>query len=111
MIHTLTITPSRKRSDNDVNAAGRFDARIGNHVLVFRSRTPFCDSARKLLATNLAGPDDVIEMRYAGSDHVALRAKVATAAKLTVSETTGHARFVHWQQRPSEFDSVNSPVR
>jgi hypothetical protein len=33
---------------------GGFDARLGDRLIVERSRTPFCDSARVLLAENLA---------------------------------------------------------
>jgi hypothetical protein len=35
---------------------GKFDAQLGERLLVEASRTPFCDGARVLLAQGLAAP-------------------------------------------------------
>lgn len=100
--HTLilTVAPCRPRSRADRNWPGRFDVRLGGRLMAFRTRTPFCDGARALLAEGLAKPGDQLIMRYAGSDADALRGTVGVVASLTVSEAGGPPRFVRWQPRP-----------
>jgi hypothetical protein len=74
---TLIVSPS-------LNTVGRkaystrgqpFDAMVDGRPIVTRSRTPFCDAARALLA-NDADPATVLVMRYAGANHDALRSAV-----------------------------------
>jgi hypothetical protein len=98
MPHLLTVSPSPKRNDNDVHTAGRFDARYGDRLLVERTRTPFCDGARAMLAQGLADPSDRLVMRHAGSETDALAAKVGVAAKLTVDDAST-PRFHKWVPR------------
>ena len=99
MVIQLTITPRR-------STPGLFDARIGNR-LICSSRQPLLDAARVLMAGGIA-PDAQIEMRHAGADHVALRAKVVAAAKLRVLEgERDTARFARW----SAFECFNLPTR
>jgi hypothetical protein len=66
------------------------------------------DAARVLLAEGIAA-DTLIEMRHAGADHVALRAKVMAAAKLRVLEgqrdTIRFARWSAFEGWPSPFGS------
>jgi hypothetical protein len=57
-IHQLTVSPCRPHGPDDRNWPGRFDARYGDRLLVERSRIPFCDSARALIAQGLADPGD-----------------------------------------------------
>jgi hypothetical protein len=65
------------------------------------------DAARVLLAEGIA-VDTLIEMRHAGADHVALRAKVMAAAKLRVLEGQRDTiRFARW----SAFEGFNLPTR
>jgi hypothetical protein len=96
---------------------GRFDARLPDSAqfLIEGSRMPFCDAARALLSAGLAAPSDRLIMRYVGSEHDALRASVAVAAKLTVREETadGKPRFVPWTPHPSPSPRVQgaSPTR
>jgi hypothetical protein len=75
--------------------------------LICTSRQPLLDAARVLLAEGVV-PDTLIEMRHAGADHVALRAKVAAAAKLRVLEgERDTVRFAPW----SAFKDFNLPTR
>jgi hypothetical protein len=74
---------------------GRYCAQLegSTALLVPSSRQPFVDSARALLAS---GHDEnaVLFMRHAGSDAIALKAKLGTAAKLAVEEGPNGPRFV-----------------
>jgi hypothetical protein len=63
---------------------GRFAAALDERVLC-RSRRPFLDSARVLLAEG-ADPATPFAMRHAGSDYDALRSTIGQAAGLTVLE-------------------------
>ncbi len=66
--------------------------------LVARSRTPFLDAARKLLAEGFS-PNTVIAMRRAGSDTDCMTATLGAAAKLTVVEHND-TRFTKWKPVP-----------
>lgn len=107
----ITVNPTRKRGDSDVNWSGRFDARLGERLLLERSRTPFCDGARVLLREGLAQPGDLLIMRHAGSGHDALRAGVSVAAGLSVAEETadGKPRFVKWRAHPRSRGNTPLP--
>jgi hypothetical protein len=72
----------------------RFTAHWGD-ILLATSRTPFFESARKLLELG-ADPADVLTMRHRGSNTVSLRARVSTAARLTILETNSGPRFAPW---------------
>jgi len=66
---------------------GRFEARLdGDDRVLCVSRTPFFDAARELVA-NGYDPNLTLIMRHAGSDTDSLRAKLGTAASLTLEET------------------------
>lgn len=93
MPHLLIVSPCRPRDGADHQWPGRFDAYLGDRLLVERSRTPFLDSARALIAHELADPADLLVMRHAGSETDALKASVGVAAKLTVDESSGLPRF------------------
>src|SRR5437588_392179 len=95
----LTVRPRRDRP-------GVFDAHVGDR-LICSSRQPLLDAARVLLAQGIV-PDSIIEMRHAGADHVALRAKVMAATRLRVREGDRDiARFARW----SAFEGFDSPTR
>jgi hypothetical protein len=64
---------------------GLYEARLGSTVLC-RSKTPFLSAARALLEANHA-PETQLTMAHEGSDVVAMRATLGTAARLTVEET------------------------
>jgi hypothetical protein len=99
MVIQLTITPRR-------STPGLFDAHVCDR-LICSSRQPLLDAARVLLAEGIAA-DTLIEMRHAGADHVALRAKVMAAAKLRVLEGQRDTiRFARW----SAFEGFNLPTR
>jgi hypothetical protein len=51
--------------------------------MLCRSRQPLLDTARELLAVGYAS-DEVLQMRHAGSDVVAISATIGAAARLTV---------------------------
>jgi hypothetical protein len=90
---TITVQPS---------GHGKFNAFLDGasistqQCIVANSRTPFCDSARAMLATHDAAPDDLFEMHHHGSNVIALRATIGHAASRTVSEASGMIKFVRW---------------
>ena len=59
---------------------------VGAISCLATSRTPFFDSARKLLEIG-AEPTDLLVMRHQGSSTPSLRARIAVAAKLAVTDT------------------------
>jgi hypothetical protein len=83
----IIIAPAGDQHNADV-----FMAHWGD-ILLATSRTPFFESARKLLELG-ADPDDLLAMRHRGSNTVSLRARVGVAAKLTVIENG--PRFAPW---------------
>jgi hypothetical protein len=108
--HILTVSPCRPRGPDDRRWPGRFDAFYGERRLVERSRTPFCDGARALLAAGLANPGDRLIMRHAGSDTDAMVSTVGAAARLTVAEgKDGKPRVIPWRPHPSV--SLRGPMR
>ena len=118
----LTRSARRKRRDEAVGGdhastrPGKFDARLGDRLLCQSTPTPFCDASRVMLAEGLAEPADTLVMRHAGSQVDALRATVAVAARLTVTDSRlGRPRFAAWQPFIAPIGlktrSVASPVR
>ena len=75
----IVIAPAGGQRQADV-----FTAHWGN-ILLATSRTPFFDSARKLLEIG-AEPTDLLIMRNEGSSTPSLRARIAAATKLAVTE-------------------------
>jgi len=63
------------------------------------SRQPFMDAARVLIE-NGRDPGAVLVMKHAGTDAVALRARLGTAARLTVEEGDRIPRFRCWKASP-----------
>jgi hypothetical protein len=107
---TITVSPV------GYSTRGRlFDARLDGRLIVARSPIPLCDACRLLLAEAIATPETRVAMRYAGSDHDALRSTVGKAAGLAVADNNaGKPIFRKWQ--PSPYDSekaipVSSPIR
>jgi hypothetical protein len=100
---TITVQPSGHGKFNAfLNEQG---ADKSQQCVVENSRTPFCDSARAMLAAHdattgqcLVAPDDLLEMRHHGSSVLALRATIGTAASRTVNDSSGNGtpRFVRW---------------
>ncbi len=88
---------------------GRFEARLGERVILGSSRQPLLDAARVLLAEG-ADPGARIQMRHAGAIHVALSSTVGKAAKLEVKEDTDGPRFVPFYDR-QQTRRNDSPVR
>jgi hypothetical protein len=79
-----------------VGHRGRFRGRLDGRVVVASSRTPFCDSARALIAEGV-DPAIRIVMRHAGSATDALTATVGVAAPLTVEDSDHSPRFRKWR--------------
>lgn len=77
-----------------------FDARLDGE-LICTSETPLFSACRVLLKAGKAQPDDRIVMRHAGSDHDALRARVGTAAGLTIEETGFGPKRRKYKPRPA----------
>ena len=86
----IVIAPAGTHRQADV-----FTAHWGD-ILLATSRTPFFDSARKLLEVG-ADPNDLLVMRHHGTATTSLRARVAVAAKLAVTETNAGPRYVPWR--------------
>jgi hypothetical protein len=76
--------------------AGVFEAKLGE-TIICRSRQPFVDGARALLAMGY-DPEMVLVMRHATTGTDALKAKLRVAAKLTVDESGPHIR--RWKAMP-----------
>jgi hypothetical protein len=86
---------------------GFFEARLAGRVLCSATRTPFCDSARELIKLGFA-EDALLVMRHTGADHDALRGRLGTVARLTVSDDTqGRPKFRRWIAPPA---SVAAPT-
>jgi hypothetical protein len=95
-LFTIITTPALDKSGNRL--AGRFDAHLGDRVLVRASRQPFLDGARALLREGYP-PGIIIEAWRSGGSSWDLRSTIAAAAKLDVKE--GPCRFVfHQEPRP-----------
>jgi hypothetical protein len=78
---------------------GKFDAVVCGVVLC-RSRTPFLDAARALLAAG-HDSDTAIEMWHAGAKDCSLKSTIGAAAKLRVEESNfGLPRFRSWVPGP-----------
>jgi hypothetical protein len=63
---------------------GIFEAKV-NDELIAKSRQPFLDSARKLIEAG-SDPESTLTMYHKGSDTLALKSKLSSAAKITVNE-------------------------
>jgi len=88
----IIVTPSSR--------AGHFDAHLEHHnSLLVTSRSPFLDSARHLVDAGF-DPDAVLIMRHDGADHDALRARLGTAAGLTVEESAHGPIFRSFRNAP-----------
>jgi hypothetical protein len=89
---SITVSPIKA-------SPGRFQARLGStgELLVGSSRQPFVDSARVLLEKGY-DPNVTLQMVHAGSQVVALRARLGKAAKLSVEEGVNGPRFVAFRK-------------
>ncbi|MFT0893074.1 hypothetical protein [Pseudochelatococcus sp. G4_1912] len=89
---------------------GLYEARIGETVVVKSSRTPFLDAARVLLDAGY-NPHAQITMQHAGSDTIALRALLSTAAKCAIVEGDRDGLKVRdYQPYPSASDGPAAPT-
>ena len=86
----IIITPAGAHRQADIFAAHWGD------ILLATSRTPLFDSARKLLELG-ADPNDLLVMRHGDSAATSLRARIAAAAKHTVTETNAGPRYITWR--------------
>lgn len=78
---------------------GRYAALVGHEELC-RSRQPFLDAARVLLAAGHP-PETVLTTRHQGSDIVAQRSTIGEAARWTVNERDrGGLRRELWKPHP-----------
>jgi hypothetical protein len=112
--HVSTVSPAPRKSRQGGTIPGKFEARLGERLIVEASRTPFCDGARTLLAEGLAAPGDLLIMRHAASPGCdAIKAAVGVAAALTVNETsgTGTPRFACWKPMPEIPSEGAAPMR
>jgi hypothetical protein len=83
-----------------LNRCGLFTGVLANgDVIVTRSRTPFLDAARVLLAEGI-DPSTILQMVHKHTGTLSLRGPIDQAAKLTVRQDHG-PRFVKWQPYPA----------
>jgi hypothetical protein len=80
---------------------GRFQATLGSTgaLLVSSSRQPFVDAARVLIEKGY-DPTVMLMMKHAGSDVIALGARLGKAARLSVEEGVNGPRFVPFRMGP-----------
>jgi hypothetical protein len=77
--------------------AGQFDAYLGTRLLVVRTRQPFVDGARALLALGF-DPATTVILKHLGSEIECLRGRLGVAARLTVKERDrGRVIFERWE--------------
>jgi hypothetical protein len=96
----ITLIVHEETGQVGLNRCGLFTGTLANgDVVVTRSRTPFLDAARILLAQGL-NPNTILQMVNNGTP--SLRGPIGQAAKLTVRETTntGTPRLVPWVPFP-----------
>src|SRR5262249_3095268 len=105
----ITIIAAPAFDRDGIRLHGKFDALIGDRLLVQATRQPLLDGACALLDLG-ADPDAGVVLQPAGSDTVSLRAKVGVAAKLTVAERAyGNApQFERWT--PGPLSGGEAPV-
>jgi hypothetical protein len=96
MNHILIVSPHPRQEDSREDL---YDARLEDQeTILCTSRQPFLDAARKMLASGIARPADVLIMRHAGSDTISFSKTVDIAARLTVQESDARPpRFVKWR--------------
>jgi hypothetical protein len=86
----------------------RFEARCDGQLIVARTREPFLDGARALLAAGYH-PDTIVIMRHAGSEVDALIARIGTAARFYVEEG-GHGPVLRSVRKGPPGAVDRSPV-
>ena len=83
------------------SGVGRYEARLdGDDRILCVSRTPFFDAARKMLADG-HDPNGDLVLRHAGSVTDSLKAKIGSAASLTVEETPFGPKVRRWRPLPA----------
>ena len=81
--------------------AARFEARLDNSNRVLCvSRMPFFDAARQLVADGY-DPNVPLILRHAGSDMDCLKARLGTAASMSVEETVYGPKLRRWKPIPA----------
>jgi hypothetical protein len=88
---------------------GQFAARLGDRIVVERTRQPLLDGARVLLGEGY-DPDTPIVLRHAGRNDDALRSTIGAAAGLTVKEGPSRPVFARFETAPAT-PSDRAPVR
>ena len=90
-MHHITVAPIPTRP-------GYYTARCDGRLLC-RSRQPFLDGARELLAAGYPASTAIV-MRHVGSDVEGLRSTIGAAARLTVeTDEQGRPTFRQWRGR------------
>jgi hypothetical protein len=85
-VTTITLIVHEETGQVGLNRCGLFTGTLANgDVIVTRSRTPFLDAARILLAEGL-DPSTILQMVHKHTGTPSLRGPIGVAAKLTVDE-------------------------
>jgi hypothetical protein len=95
----ITVSPTGSPGRFRAVLAGTGELQVGS------SRQPFMDAARVLIE-NGRDPGAVLVMKHAGTDAVALWARLGTAAQLTVEEGDRIPRFRRWK---ALLDAAGTP--
>jgi hypothetical protein len=86
----------------------RFEALIGDRVLVQAIRTRFLSGCRALIELGF-DPNDVAVMKHAGSNTESLRATIGAAAKFTVEDNQTGRPFCRRHRERPESDGAARP--
>jgi hypothetical protein len=103
--HSVALGPGGGR------VPGLYDAYcLGIRLLVARTRQPFLDGARALLALGF-DPATAVVLKHIGSDTECLRGRIGTAAGLTVGESDiAGIRLRRWKPYPSRAVAPTAPM-
>jgi hypothetical protein len=106
-LHVIIVRPAL--AGNGGRLGGKFTATLQGEArpLVLRSGTPFLDAARVLLERSGFAADDMIVMRWYDANGVdSLKARLRTAAGLTVQERNSSSpslRFAKYAPMPAKI--------
>ena len=108
-IYVSVIVVAPALNNSGARLTSRFDAFLGDQLIVHASKTPFLDAARELLDLGFRAETYLI-MRHKGSEiKNSLRGWICAAARLTVAE--GDRSGIHFQLRkPFPSSAVEAHV-
>jgi hypothetical protein len=106
----ITITAAPAFDPEGRRLPGRFDAAVDGEIIASARRQPLLDGAKALQAEG-ADPQPTIILKH--SEIECLRARLGTAAKLSVADRDRGRPFERWRPMPlsSAVEAQNAPER